>query len=119
MDAQTYRREESEQAATADTRLDVLFVLNSLGIGGSRRKVVRVTNQLCQRGVHAGIAVLNGPYTLKQALREEVPWWRLDRRGKFSPAAAVRLRALIKRQRPRTLIAVNLYPTLYVLLAAA
>jgi glycosyltransferase involved in cell wall biosynthesis len=105
-------------SGAADT-LDVLFVLNSLALGGSERKIVRVANQLRARGVRAGIASLNEPHTLARYIDNKVPWWRLGRRGKFSIAAVRRLLEVVNRRRPRTLIAVNLYPALYVLTTAA
>jgi glycosyltransferase involved in cell wall biosynthesis len=107
------------RAAAARHELDVVFVLNSLGLGGSERKIVRVANQLRARGVRAGIASLNEPHTLARFIDNEVPWWRLGRRGKFSLAAVKRLSAVIHRHRARMLVAVNLYPALYVLAAAA
>ena len=106
-------------APCADDALDVLFVLNSLALGGSERKIVRVANQLGARGVKAGIASLSEPHTLARDIDNHVPWWRLGRRGKFSVAAVRRLRDVVTRRRPRTLVAVNLYPALYVLSAAA
>jgi glycosyltransferase involved in cell wall biosynthesis len=104
--------------ASADT-LDVLFVLNSLALGGSERKIVRVANQLRSRGIKAGIASLSEPHTLARYLDNNVPWWRLGRRGKFSFAAVRRLREVVSGRRTRTLMAVNLYPALYVLTVAA
>jgi glycosyltransferase involved in cell wall biosynthesis/SAM-dependent methyltransferase len=106
-------------APAAADALDVLFVLNSLALGGSERKIVRVANQLRARGVKAGIASLNEPHTLARYLDNTVPWWRLGRRGKLSIAALRRLLDIANRRRPRTLVAVNLYPALYVLAAAA
>jgi glycosyltransferase involved in cell wall biosynthesis len=105
-------------APSAAETLDVLFVLNSLAIGGSERKIVRVANHLRARGVKAGVASLNEPHTLARYLENSVPWWRLGRRGKFSFAAVRRLLEIVKRRRPRTLMAVNLYPALYVLAVA-
>jgi glycosyltransferase involved in cell wall biosynthesis len=102
----------------ADT-LDVLFVLNSLALGGSERKIVRVANHLRGRGIKAGIASLNEPHTLARYLDNNVPWWRLGRRGTFSLAALRRLREIVSARRPRTVMAVNLYPSLYVLTVAA
>ena len=86
--------------SSADT-LDVLFVLNSLALGGSERKIVRVANQLRGRGIKAGIASLSEPHTLARYLDNNVPWWRLGRRGKFSFAVLRRLREIVGRRRPR------------------
>jgi glycosyltransferase involved in cell wall biosynthesis len=99
------------------TRPDALFVLNNLGIGGSERKIVRLANRLKEEGVQVALACLNGPYTIEQGIRRDVPCARLERRGKFSFAALWRLRQLMVRERPATVIAVNLYQALYVAIA--
>jgi glycosyltransferase involved in cell wall biosynthesis len=97
--------------------LSALFVLNSLRIGGSETKVVRILNGMLRNGVRAGIACLDVSDQLLNALDPAVPVWHLERRGKFSWSAARKLRVLIREQRPRTVLAVNLYPALYVSIA--
>jgi glycosyltransferase involved in cell wall biosynthesis len=99
------------------TRPDLLFLLNNLGFGGSERKIVRLTNRLKEEGVNATLACLNGPWTLESNIRRDVPLTKLDRKGKFSFGALWRLRRLIVRERPATVIAVNLYQAIYVMLA--
>jgi glycosyltransferase involved in cell wall biosynthesis len=101
--------------ASPRRRLDALYLLNCLGIGGSERKIVRLANQLQRHGLTPAIAYLNGPETLLPLLDPQVPRWHLDRRGKYSFAAVRRLSALIEAWRPRVVFAVNLYPALYVL----
>lgn len=96
---------------------DALFVVNNLGIGGSERKIVRLVNRLKDEGVHVELACLNGPFTLEQGVRRDVPLRRLERRGKFSLGALWRLRKLLVRERPATVLALNLYQALYVALA--
>jgi len=98
-------------------RPDLLFVLNNLGFGGSERKIVRLANRLKEEGVHASLACLNGPFTLEPGIRRDVPLLKLERKGKFSLGALWRLRRLIVRERPATVIAVNLYQAIYVMLA--
>jgi glycosyltransferase involved in cell wall biosynthesis len=111
----------SREARTVDTpqRSDVLFVLSSLAVGGSERKIARMANRLREEGVLVSLACLNGPYTIESTLRRDVPLSKLERRGKFSFAAVMRLRRLILEQRPATVIAVNLYQALYVACATA
>lgn len=99
--------------------LDALFVLNSLGMGGSERKVLRLVDRLWDEGMRSGVACLNEPYTLEPLLRRDVPFFKLGRRGKFSLRTVWELRRLIMERRPATVLAVNLYPTIYVWLAAA
>jgi glycosyltransferase involved in cell wall biosynthesis len=102
--------------AVVATRPDVLFLVNNLGIGGSERKIVRLANRLDDEGVCVSLACLNGPYTLEPGIRG-VKLQKLERSGKFSFAALARLRRMIVRERPPTVIAVNLYQALYVALA--
>ena len=46
----------------------LLFVTNSLAVGGSESKIVRLTNELVRTGTDAGIAYLNPPETLLSAV---------------------------------------------------
>ena len=109
---------EREQAREAESaRSDVLFLLSNLSVGGSERKITRMANRLKDEGMAVTVACLNGPYTLESSLRRDVPLHKLDRRGKFSFRAAWRLRNLIRRERPATVVAVNLYQALYVAVA--
>ena len=110
---------QSRARASGDEKLDALFVLNSLNVGGSETKTVRIVNGLLPLGIRAGIAYLNEPEPLRQSLDPEVPAWNLQRRGKVSIAALQRLRALIRLSRPHSVLSVNLYPSLYVALATA
>jgi len=105
--------------AGAAGNLNALFVVNSLNVGGSETKTIRVVNGLLQRGVRAGIACLNESAGLLTKLDREAPVWNLARRGKFSTAALRRLRALIRRQTPDCVLSVNMYPALYGALATA
>jgi glycosyltransferase involved in cell wall biosynthesis len=95
-------------------RSDVLFVLSCLHIGGSERKIARMANRLKDDGTAVSLALLNGPYTLESTVRHDVPLHKIERRGKFSPRAVWRLRRVIRRERPSTVVAVNLYQALYV-----
>lgn len=106
-----------EVGASRHSSLRGLFVLNSLNVGGSETKTVRVANALWRRGVSTGIATLNEPGELLSALDPGVPVWRLQRRGKFSIRALANLRRLIRTQRPTAVLAMNLYPCLYVALS--
>ncbi|HEY8537878.1 MAG TPA: glycosyltransferase family 4 protein [Steroidobacteraceae bacterium] len=93
--------------------LDALFLLNTLGIGGSERKIVRLANRLTKRHMRIGLAWLNGPESLAPMLHGDVARWNLERRGKFSWSALAKLKSIVNEHRPRVLLCVNLYPTLY------
>ena len=100
-------------------RSDVMFVLGSLGVGGSERKIARMANRLKEDEVQVTLACLNGPYTLESTVRRDVPLHKIERRGKFSFSAVWRLRRLLLQERPATVIAVNLYQALYVACATS
>jgi glycosyltransferase involved in cell wall biosynthesis len=108
-----------EEAHVCARPLQVLFVLNNLDIGGSERKVLRLVRRLHEKGVAVGMACLNGPHTLRGEVPAGVPLWQLGRRGRFSIVATWRLRRIVAQCRPATLVSVNLYPSLYVLVCAA
>jgi glycosyltransferase involved in cell wall biosynthesis len=108
------RENESESVGASP---EALFVVNNLGIGGSERKTVRLANRLKEEGVNVQLACLNGPFTIEQGIRRDVPLRKLERTGKFSFRALWRLRNAIVQDRPATVIAVNLYQALYVWLA--
>jgi len=103
-----------EIPAVVTPACDLLFVLSTLAVGGSERKIARMANRLKEEGVAVNLACLNAPYTLEPTLRRDVPLTKLERRGKFSIATVLRLRQMIVRDRPATVIAVNLYQALYV-----
>ena len=108
---------ETAPASAVATRPDALFLLNNLGIGGSERKIVRLANRLKDEGLHVSLACLNGPFTIEGGIRRDVPLAKLHRKGKFSLSALWRLREIIVRERPSTVLAVNLYQALYLALA--
>ncbi len=97
--------------------MDVLFVLNNLGVGGSENKIVRLANALSARGMRVGLAYLNEPATLLKNIDSSVATFFLSRQGRFSLKAHAALRQLIEQQRPRNVVSVNLYPALYVVTA--
>jgi glycosyltransferase involved in cell wall biosynthesis len=107
----------TDAQAAAVTRPDALFVLNNLGYGGSERKIVRLANRLTEEGQRVSMVCLNGPYDIEQGLRRDVACTRLERRGKLSLVALWKLRKVLARQRPATVMSVNLYPSLFVALA--
>jgi glycosyltransferase involved in cell wall biosynthesis len=108
-----------ESSRVEAQRSDVLFVLSSLAVGGSERKIARMANRLREEGVQVSLACLNGPYTIESTVRRDVPLRKLERRGKFSFSAVWRLRKMILQDRPATVIAVNLYQALYVACATS
>jgi glycosyltransferase involved in cell wall biosynthesis len=98
-------------------RTDVLFLLNTLEIGGSESKIVRLANSLAERGLKVAVAYLNDPETLKPDVSSQVTLIDLERRGKFSLGAVSRLVKAVREHGVEVLVTVNMYPALYGCLA--
>jgi glycosyltransferase involved in cell wall biosynthesis len=95
----------------------LMFLVSSLTVGGSERKTVRLANALAAERQQVTLAYLNPPESLLPQLHPTVASLNLHRRGKFSVAALRRLAATISERDVTTLVAVNLYPALYAVLA--
>lgn len=92
----------------------MLFVLNSLAVGGTETKIVRIANALVRSGVRVELVYLNGPNTLLDKVDPSIQVTNLHRRGKYSVGALRRLCAIVKREQ-HVVVAVNQYPLLYVI----
>lgn len=95
----------------------VLFLVNSLKIGGSERKTIRLANALAAGNRQVALAYLSPPESLLPQVHPAVASLNLQRRGKFSARALRRLVATISDRNIATLVAVNLYSALYAVLA--
>lgn len=91
----------------------VMFLLSSLVIGGSERKIVRIANSMAASGQTVTIAYLNGPTTLLGEIDENVSVVCLERKGKFGVGAIRRLVSLIKSSEIDQICCINTYPLLY------
>jgi glycosyltransferase involved in cell wall biosynthesis len=100
-----------------NARVRALFVLSSLVRAGSETKIVRLVNSLNARGLSTGLVYLSPPEDLRAEVDPAVPLWNLQRRGKLSLAAIGGLRSIVHSHKPTVLVAVNLYPALYISLA--
>ena len=92
---------------------EYLFLLNSLIIGGSEKKTIRVVNEFHRRGFPVHLAYLNQPHTLHSELDPKVPCFCLQRKGKVDPRAAWSLLQYVRRHSVVEIFCVNLYPMLY------
>jgi glycosyltransferase involved in cell wall biosynthesis len=95
----------------------VLFLLNSLTLGGSETKNVRMANALAERGADVTIAYLNPPEQLLAEIEPNVRVIHLRRRGKFSWRALRALVGAIRARATPVVVTVNLYPALYAAMA--
>lgn len=95
----------------------VLVLLNSLTIGGSETKSVRMANALAERGSDVTVAYLNPPEQLRPEISPQVRVVHLRRTGKFSLGALRRLMQTIRERGNPVVLSVNLYPSLYAAIA--
>ncbi len=90
-----------------------LFLLNSLTVGGSEKKSVRLAHALSDRGHDVHIAFLSEPDDLKKEIKDNIPVLYLERRGKFDLKALSRLTRYLADRSIDTVFCMNLYPYLY------
>jgi glycosyltransferase involved in cell wall biosynthesis len=94
-----------------------VFLVNSLAVGGSERKTVRLANALAADKHRVMVAYLSPPESLLPLLSPSVATVNLQRRGKFSLEALRRLSNIVREQDVGTLVAMNLYSALYAVLS--
>jgi len=87
--------------------------MNTLTIGGSERKIVRIVNALKQRGHDIHVAFLNKPETLLPEISKNIPVKFLNRKGKLDLSVFSTLNRYIHNNNICTLLCINLYPSLY------
>jgi glycosyltransferase involved in cell wall biosynthesis len=104
-------------ANRSDENQSVMFLVNSLKVGGSERKTVRLANALAAGNRHVAIAYVSAPESLLPQVYPAVATMNLHRRGKFSISALRRLAKILKERNVSALVAVNLYSALYGVLA--
>lgn len=95
----------------------VMFLVNSLNVGGSERKTVRLANALAAGEQRVVLAYLDSPETLLSEVHPAVATVNLHRHGKFSMRSLRRLAAVVRERNVATLVAMNLYPALYAVAA--
>jgi glycosyltransferase involved in cell wall biosynthesis len=95
----------------------VMFLVNSLNVGGSERKTVHLANALAARNRQVVIAYLSAPESLLAQVHPAVATVNLHRRGKFSINALRRLVSILEERNISTLVAMNLYSALYGVIA--
>lgn len=93
--------------------MTTLFLLDSLGVGGSERKSIRLINEFSTRGRSMFLAYLNKPDTLLPQVQQSILTACLRRQGKFSFAALQRLNRIVEGHDVSLIVCVNLYPLLY------
>lgn len=88
----------------------VLFILDSLGIGGSEKKVINIANSLVHKSYGVHILYLNCPNILADRVSDDIYLSSLDRKQKVDARAILRYRMHLATYRVGSVVAVNLYP---------
>ncbi|WP_193222190.1 glycosyltransferase family 4 protein [Alkalilimnicola sp. S0819] len=96
----------------------MVFLLNSLQVGGSEKKMVALLGALHRRGWPVHLIYLNPPHTLLAQLDPGVPRLCLERRGKLDWRAVRTLGAYMREHGVGSIHCVNRYPMLYGYLVA-
>lgn len=99
---------------SASEKPKLVFLVSSLGVGGSETKVVKLANSFAQLEEQVEVAYLNSPDTLVNSFDPRVSVTCLHRKGKYSPAALQRFGRSIAGKNV-VIVAVYLYPLLYAL----
>jgi len=95
-------------------RPTIIFLISSLGVGGSETKVVKLANSFAKAGEKVEVFYLNPPDTLAESFDARISVSCLQRRGKYSLSALYRFGRSIS-GRNVVIVAVYLYPLLYAL----
>lgn len=89
-----------------------LFLLGTLELGGSEKKIVQLARRLMDKGYPVHVAYLRKPDPLITRL-DGVPVIHLRQTGKYSIKAVQNLKAYILEHGIASLVTINLYPLLY------
>lgn len=95
------------------SRSPVLFLLNSLSLGGSESKTVKICNSLKSRGWDIHLGYLGGPETLKKGINESVKVVNFNRKLRLDPFAIKRINKYINSNDIGIIASINLYSTIY------
>jgi len=91
-----------------------LFLLGTLEVGGSEKKIVSLARRLRQKGLPVHVAYLRPPATLLAEL-DGVPTVHLQQNGKLSFGAWRNLVAYVREHNIQNIVTVNFYPLIYAL----
>lgn len=94
-----------------------LFVLDTLGVGGSERKIIFVANKLAENGYRVHLAFLNLNTDISDTINSSIGVKNLDRKGKFDIKAVKEIKRYIQNNGIKVIWSVNLYPMIYAYLA--
>lgn len=95
--------------------MKVAFVLNSLGIGGSERKVVRISNKLVEKGIEVHILYLGGEENLKSHISSKVHVVNVKNMSTGLIGGNRIIKCYLQDHGILDVLTVNMYPLLYVI----
>ena len=90
----------------------LLFIIDSLCIGGTEKKFVAIANCLTTKGYRVHIIYLKPPNTLIDKISKDVTVVSLNRKHKIDLNAILTYRKYIKKHKVDIVIAASLYPML-------
>lgn len=93
----------------------ILFLISSLGSGGAERQTIDLINRMDQNRFVVSLTYFVRNETLKHLIKEEnlAGLYCLNKKMRFDFGSLMRLKDIIQRDRPDTVVCVNLYPLLY------
>ena len=94
-------------------RKKVIFLLDSLNIGGSQKKTVSLANRLAEREYDVHLVYLKDPDKLLHFISDRVKILRIGRRTKIDLQAMKKYKKYVGRFDISIVLAVNLYPMLF------
>lgn len=95
--------------------MNVAFLLNSLGIGGSERKVIRISNELVVQGISVHLLYLGGDECLREQISTEVKVVNVKSSSNGLYSGNKFIADYLENNHIRNIFTVNMYPLLYVL----
>ncbi len=97
--------------------MNIVFLLNSLAIGGSERKVVKLANQISDKGWNVSILYVSGSNELQSEINGSVTVLKLKNEKENFIQGVNKTCHFITRNNIETVFTVNMYPLLYAIKA--
>ncbi|MDH5189872.1 MAG: glycosyltransferase family 4 protein [Gammaproteobacteria bacterium] len=98
-------------------KINCLFLLDNLGVGGSERKTIVAANLLAKRGYQVHLAFLNLNYDIANTINPIINIVNLQRKSKVDRNSLRIIKEYIEHNKIDVIWAVNLYPMLYAYLS--
>jgi glycosyltransferase involved in cell wall biosynthesis len=94
-------------------RNNILFLLNSLVMGGTEKKAINIANEMHKKNYNIFFGYLNHPEELLDSLNNEIPNFNLYRQKKYDFSAINKYNSITKQTIFNFTIFFNLYPFLF------